>query len=204
MPNVFRDIFDNGDDAGNERSKFLSRLFGIFSEKLVSIWAKDDRAPFQDLGRPSIKRPDDLRGHTLDFSMRERTTEKIYVAKMKCEIEYHNFKYFVLNSSSQLDHHRVPAFDAFLCAARHPGTLDVRVRRRPTKISGSTLIWGAVSPVSKREIISKRGFHDILSIERIRQNLIRWRNPDYSSMIAKYPTWSDRLFSGVLSADLKD
>lgn len=200
MPNVFRDIFDNGDDPKNERSKFLSRLFGIFSEKVVSIWARDDRAPFEDLGRPTLKRLDDPRGHTLDFSLRERATNKIYVAEMKCEIEYFNFRYFVLNSSSQLDHHRKPAFDAFLCAARHPTALDVRIRSQPTEINGAILIWGAVDPDFTREIISKRGFHDILSIERIQQDLVHWQNQDYLDMVAKYRTWSNRLFDGLLSA----
>src|SRR5690349_3332416 len=62
------------------RAKFLSRLFGIFSEEIVSLWAQDDRAPYRSLGRPTIKVVGTNRGHTLDFTLRERTTGKVFVA----------------------------------------------------------------------------------------------------------------------------
>jgi hypothetical protein len=55
MPAAFREIFDRAGDTKNQRSKFLSRLFRIFSERLVTIWANDERAPFENLGRPTLR-----------------------------------------------------------------------------------------------------------------------------------------------------
>lgn len=55
--------------SGNARAdKFMSRLFGIFSEDIVRCWAKDPQCPYEDLGRPTLKRPDEKRGYTLDFT----------------------------------------------------------------------------------------------------------------------------------------
>ena len=41
--------------APGSRGKYLSRVFGIFSEEIVRIWAADPRAPFEDLGRPTLR-----------------------------------------------------------------------------------------------------------------------------------------------------
>lgn len=198
---TFRAIFDPPDDPKNERSKYLSRLFGIFSEKIVSIWAKDGRAPYENLGRPTLMPPEDVRGHTLDFTFRDRTTGKVYVAEMKCEIEYRNFRYFVLEASCQLDHHKKPAFDAFLRSARFPDQIAARVQGRQIRIDGAILIWGAVGPEARSRIISERGFHDILSIEDICRDLAAWQNPEYLKMIGQYRAWSNRLFDGLVAAD---
>lgn len=195
---AFRDIFDRLDESENERAKYLSRLFGLFSEKIVSIWANDARAPFENLGRPTLRRPEDTRGHTLDFTFRDRIGGKVYVAEMKCEIEYMNFRYFVLETASQLDHHKKPAFDAFLGSARCPDRMAVRVRGRQVGIDGAILVWGAVSPESKERIMSEKGFHDILSVEDICRDLAGWRNPDYLRMIEQYRAWSNRLFDGLV------
>ena len=40
------------------RAKFLSRVFGVFSEELVRIWANDSRAPYANLGRPTLRQSD--------------------------------------------------------------------------------------------------------------------------------------------------
>ncbi len=81
--------------ADRERAKFLSRLFGILSEQIVSLWTSDERVPYLDLDRPTIKTSDNNRGHALDFALQERSSGNIYVSEMKCEIEYQNFRYFV-------------------------------------------------------------------------------------------------------------
>lgn len=198
MPTTFRDIFSQQDDPKNERTKYLSRLFGIFSEKVVSVWANDARAPFENLGRPTLGSSGEGRGQTLDFTFRGRSTEKIYAAEMKCEIEYLNFKYFVLEASHQLDHHKKPAFDAFLRAAHRPEQLAVRVQGQQIKIDGAILVWGAVCPETKEQIISERGFYDILSIEDICRDLANWRNPEYLELINKHRRWSNMLFDGLI------
>jgi hypothetical protein len=41
--------------SSSARDKFLSRLFGIFSEEIVRIWCRAPDAPYEDLGRPTIR-----------------------------------------------------------------------------------------------------------------------------------------------------
>lgn len=88
------------------RAKFLSRVFGIFSEEIVRIWANDSRAPYANLGRPTLRQFDTSKRFTLDFTFQHRVTNKIYVVEMKCEIEYENFRYMVLTETQQLKHHK--------------------------------------------------------------------------------------------------
>ncbi len=202
VPTAFRGVFDRLDDPKNERAKFLSRLFGIFSERVVSIWANDERAPYENLGRPTLRTSDDVanvQGYTLDFTFRDRSTGKVYASEMKCEIEYLNFKYFILEASHQLDHHKKPAFHAFLAAAHSPDQLIVHVQQKPISINGAILVWGAINSDTKKQIMSERGFHDILSVENICRDLVQWKNPEYRRMIGQYRSWSNRLFDGLLS-----
>jgi putative transcriptional regulator len=44
-------LFRKGPPA---RGKFLSRLFGIFSETIVQVWSEDERAPYKNHGRPRL------------------------------------------------------------------------------------------------------------------------------------------------------
>ena len=176
-------------------------MFGIFSEKIVAIWANDDRAPYENLGRPTIRVPERTRGHTLDFTFKDRATGNIYAAEMKCEIEYQNFGYFVLEASHQVDRHKKPAFEAFMKLARWPAEQDVRVQGKEVKVDGAILVWGAISTGAKDAIIAERGFHNILSVEDICWDLVSWKNTEYIEMIERYRTWSNRLFDGLISPD---
>lgn len=201
MSTPLREIFDGSDDPGRLRSKYLSRLFGIFSERIVSIWAGDMRAPYENLGRPTVRGAQDVRGHTLDFTLRERATGKVYVSEMKCEIEYLNFRFFHLENVGQLCHHAKPAFEAFRKSALAPARMDVRVGGKSVPIDGAVLIWGSVCPEAKGRIQTEAGFHDILSLDCICSDLARWQNPDFLGMIGQYRAWSDRLFDGLVATD---
>ena len=200
MSERFREIFRSSHDPKSERAKYLSRLFGIFSEKVVSVWAADERAPYSDLGRPTLRQPGNERGHTLDFTLKDRVSGKIYAAEMKCEIEYMNFRYFVLEEKHQLDHHKKPAFDVFLEAAHNPQGMSVRVQGKPVEINGTVLIWGAVDAHAKRAIISEMGFQDILSLEDITRDLADWQNREYLELIDRYRSWSNELFDGLTTS----
>jgi len=59
------------------RDAFLSRLLGIFSEEIVRLWCDDLRAPYKNLGRPTIKDATSSRGTTLDFTFQSRSTQRI-------------------------------------------------------------------------------------------------------------------------------
>lgn len=97
---IFRQV-----DAPIARGKYLSRVFGIFSEEIVRQWASDPRCPYENLGRPTLRKRGDRVGSTLDFTLRHKSTGKSYVTELKCEIEYQNYKYLVLSDIKQLNHH---------------------------------------------------------------------------------------------------
>ncbi len=98
MGSQFVDLFQA--PADRHRGKFLARVFGIFSEDIVRLWAASPGSPYEDLGRPTVCFDGAAKGSTLDFTFRNRASNKIYVAEMKCEIEYQAFRYFVLNARS--------------------------------------------------------------------------------------------------------
>lgn len=186
------------------RAKFLSRIFGIFSEEIVSLWARDDRAPYENLGRPTIKIPGDNRGHTLDFTLRERSSGNIYVAEMKCEIEYQNFKYFVLENVEQLEHHKKPAFDAFLKATRYSPDQTVHVGGKSIDTHGAILIWGSVTSEGRKAVTASKGFHDVLSVADICSDLSLWNHEGYKTLIAQRQQWCNELFVALLGMQPED
>lgn len=186
------------------RAKFLSRIFGTFSEEIVSLWAHDERAPYESLGRPTIKTPGASRGHTLDFTLRERSSGNIYVAEMKCEIEYQNFKYFALEQVEQLEHHKKPAFEAFLKAAGSSPDQTVYVGEKSINTHGAILIWGSVTTEGKKAVMASKGFHDVLSIADICHDLSSWSHVGYRTLIAQRQEWSNELFGGLLGNHVED
>jgi hypothetical protein len=64
------DIAFRSDSA--QRDNFLARLFGIFSEHVVHIWCDCPQAPYLSIGRPTLRKPGENRGHTLDFTLQHR------------------------------------------------------------------------------------------------------------------------------------
>jgi hypothetical protein len=174
-------------------------VFGIFSELIVSIWANDERSKYKNLGRPTIRSGIADRGSTLDFTLVDRTTGLAYVSEMKCEIEYQNFKFFVLDGVDKIAHHRKPAFDAFLTAAKSPDAQDAYVAKSKIECSGAVLIWGAITSVGREEVIAATGLHDVLSIEDICDELARWQNAEYLEFLQTRRDWCDRLFDGLES-----
>lgn len=63
-------------------------------------------------------------GHTLDFTLRNRETGKVFVAEMKCELEFKNYRYLRLIGAW---HHRGAAVQKFLRLAKDPGVFEMRV-----------------------------------------------------------------------------
>lgn len=199
----FQSIFRREVDL-KARAKFLSRIFGIFSEDIVSLWASDARAPYENLGRPTLKSSNDRHGYTLDFTLKERATGNIYVAEMKCEIEYQKFKYFVLDNVEQLAHHKKPAFDAFLRATSPSTDQVVYVKGKRVDTHGAILIWGSVSMDGKKAVMASKGFRDILSVANICDDLISWNHDGYRALIVQRQEWCNDLFGSLLNTKATD
>lgn len=198
MTDSFELIFRR-EGAEAARAKFLSRLFGVFAEEVVRLWATDERSPYRGLGRPTLTPVGSDKGYTLDFTLQDRLTEKLYVAEMKCEIEYQNFRYFVLEGVWQLAHHSKPAFKAFLDAANGISEQRVAVNGKQVKVDGAILIWGSVTDAGRSAVITELGLHDVLSVANVCSDLANWHHDEYAALIAKRRTWTTDLFDGLLT-----
>jgi hypothetical protein len=198
---TFRDLFRTDDLA---RDNFLARLFGIFNEEIVRCWAKAPQAPYEDLGRPTIRPAGEKKPYyTLDFTFRSRHDRRVYVAEMKCWLAYENYRHMILESSAQLDYHTNPAFQIFLDVARHPRQYDVRVGGRPQAADGSILVWGSCTDEGRKSVKDHYILADVLSVETIIRDLLSWQSQDYLELVGKYERWCGELFAGLRNRKAK-
>ena len=199
MSSRFINLFQvPGHHVPDPRAKFLSRVFGIFSENIVRLWSASAGAPYEDLGRPTVRFDGEATRSTLDFTLRSKESNKIYVAEMKCEIEYKNFQYFVLTSNEQLDHHtKKPAFQSFLRAAREPSAARVTVDGRPVPVDGAILIWGAANPCGCADVREKYKLADVLTVETMVDDLTRSNDEHYVAMLEDRCKWLNEMFYGL-------
>ena len=183
------------------RDKYLSRLFGLFSEEVVRTWCACPQAPFEDLGRPTLCEPGLTRGHTLDFTFRRRDSGAIYVAESKCELEYDGYRYLRLTNASQIRHHTSTAFAKFLRVASDPTSLDVRRQGRPQPVIGAILVWGAVSPEGREAAMSEYAFAEVMSIEAMLADLQTWAPAGWTEFVSRYRGWTSELFDFLAGSE---
>lgn len=200
MSSQFIDLFHRSGDR--DRSKFLARVFGIFSEEIVRLWAALPASPYEDLGRPTIRFDGQLRWSTLDFTLKHRESNRIYVAEMKCEIEYENFRYFVLESPQQLEHHTKEAFRAFLRIAREPHLAKTTVGGRSVTVDGAILVWGAGTSAGCGAVKEHYRFADVLTVEAMINRLATAKDADYVKLLRVRREWLDEMFSSL--AEISD
>ncbi len=186
------------------RDKFLSRFFALFSESVVRTWCAVPQAPYEDLGRPTLCKPGSTRGHTIDFTLRDRSSGRCYVVELKCELEYDGYRYLTLTAADQLNHHTSPAFAKFLTAARHPSVVDVRVRGTSQQIHGAVLIWGAMTAEGRQATMETHGFADVLSVEQMLADLHTWQPESWLALVNRYRGWTDELFDFLAGAKAPD
>jgi hypothetical protein len=96
------------------QAQFLSRLLGLFKERIVHHWCACGEAPYDDLGRPTITLPDGSKRFTLDFTLRERSMSRVFVAEMKCWLQFEGYRYLRLSRETDLRRLGNRAFDSFL------------------------------------------------------------------------------------------
>jgi hypothetical protein len=94
MTERFHRVFQR-DDNSAARAKFLSRIFGVFSDEIVKLWTENSKAPYKNLGRPTLrKRGLDQTKHTIDFTLSDRN-EAVFVAEIvKSNIRISNISSF--------------------------------------------------------------------------------------------------------------
>jgi hypothetical protein len=182
----FEDFFHSDRPA---RDKFLSRLFGLFSEDVVRHWCGCPEARYEDLGRPHLRLPAERYGHTLDFTLRDRQTSKTYVAELKCELEYDNYRFLRLTNASQLAHHQGAAFGKLLNLAKDRSCIPVTVGGKPMAVDGVVLIWGATTPAGCEAVRSAYGFADVLSVEAMLDDLRQWHCKSWTARLTEVEDW---------------
>lgn len=196
----FPKLFRTSESA---RDNFLARLFGMFAEEPVRIWCRGDGSQYLDLGRPTIKKPNETRGATLDFTLQSRTTGKVFVAELKCELAFGNYGYLVLNSIAQIKRHvndNKEAFRRFIDCSINAQSYIVSVSGRPVQIAGSILVWGSVSDEGRQAVIREYGFADVLSVEEIIRELLQNNNEEYKLFLEQRRNWCEELFRGLLDS----
>jgi hypothetical protein len=192
---LFEDLFQSPD---TRRDNFLARLFGMFSEDVVRHWSHDERAPYEDLGRPTLRSTIEPGFATLDFALRSRADGGIYVAEQKAELAFEGYRYLRLTSASQIEHHaKGRAFAWLLDLARDPASHPVHVRAKPVEVSGAILVWGAVDAAGHADAMATYGFADVLSLEELLRDLRRWDPPDWRATVDQYRRWANELFDGL-------
>lgn len=184
------------------RGKYLSRVFGIFSEEIVRIWASDSRASFEDLGRSTLKGADG-KHYTLDFTFRSRADGAVFVAEMKCEIEYQNYKYLVLTDPSQLDHHQKPAFSALLAVAEAGGQ-RAQVGKEEVGVDGAILVWGATTPEGRAAVVQRHRFAAVLTVAEVVADLQAWKSAPYRKLLESRRAWTNQLYDALLHGPASD
>ncbi len=180
------------------RDKLLSRVFGIFNEDVVRYWAADERSPYEDLGRPTLRDEGEVRGHTLDFTLRDQETGSVYVTEMKCELEYEGYRYLRLASTDQVRHHAPgAAFKKILRLAEDPDSIPVYVGGKQVAVDGTALVWGATTFEGEEAVKTKYGFDLVLSVEKIVNDLRRWRPEEWVEYVGERQSWVSRLFESL-------
>jgi hypothetical protein len=192
-------MFQSGD---TRRDNFLSRLFGLFSEEVVRKWAANEKAPYEYLGRPHLRGDGEAYGHTLDFTLCDRSTGRVYVAEMKCELAFEGYRYLRLTTAQQLDHHEGAAFTKFRQVARDPAALPVTVGGKSVEVHGAILVWGAATPEGRTAVIDEVGVHDVVTVEDALRDLRDWNDPAWQQHIEQLAGWSRELFGWLADGRL--
>lgn len=181
-------------DGPTEKGSFLSRVFGIFNEEIIRIWARNERSPYNiHARRPTLY--EGIRGYTLDFLF-ERNGE-LFVAEMKCEIQYQDYKYWCLTNPKQLEHHfSKKAFELFLRLSHDSQSVPVKAGK-PIEVKGTVLVWGSATPAGITAVREKFGVSDVLTVESCIHDLIEWDSLEYLTLLREREQWLSSLLKGL-------
>lgn len=217
----FKDFFiKKANSCEDSRGRFLSRLFGIFSEEIVKIWCENNKSPYKNIGRPTLITSDG-NYYVLDFTFVDKENNK-FIVEMKSEIQYENYKYMVLDPDKNVDylsHHlKKRAFKLFV----NKSWVMLKIKGKEVvdeEKFGTILIWGSLEerfsitssmPSSEEQeflnnMNSKwknmyKEFNNvdrILSVEHMINNLIEWKDENYLDFVKKYQDHSNELFNNL-------
>lgn len=182
-------------DGNPKRGAYLSRIFGIFNEEIIKIWARNQNSPYDiHEKRPTLY--DGKKPYTLDFTFIKDS--EIYVSEMKCEIEYQNYKFWKLHDpEKQFKHHQTKrAFELFLSLSKNPGSIPVNAGDSIDP-AGTILVWGAATEQGKRIAKEKYRIFDVVTIEECIADLVNWKSSEYLNFVGDRDIWSSEFFKAL-------
>ena len=186
-------------DGPPEKGSFLSRVFGIFSEEVIRIWARAEESPYSIHDkRPTLyEKCGSSKRATLDFLLQK--DGGFFVSEMKCEIQYQNYKYWRLTDPEQLKHHYSSSnsFRMFLDLSRDTDSVRVLAAGEPIDVKGTVLVWGASTSEGECLVKSRFGIADILTVESCVNDLVAWDNQQYLNLLKAREHWLSSLFKGL-------
>ena len=211
----FKEMFDLDQSlskTNSKRDRFISRLFGIFSEEIIRIGfrnSEDNQYRLTDIGRPTLYLKNELgektkEKYTLDFTLCDENGD-LYITEMKCELEYKGYQYLELTHKEQvLRHKKKPAFAVLLDLAQAIKNNQAEQKYAITcngesidfkKLKGIALIWGRTTAKGVEEVKQSLEFCHVISVEEVVNYLVKNNNLDYYALIKDYENWCDLLFT---------
>ena len=193
----FLSIFDSSQSS---KLNFQARLLGLFSEEIVGCWCKSPQSPYNDLHRPVLKSNNEKRGSVLDFAFECKENHSIYVGELKCWPAYENQKYLTLTKAEQLREKslQTKAFQRFLELAKNPSAYVVEIKKKKIKVAGAILVWARTTADGRRSVMDELGMRDVLSLEDMVTELIKWNSQDLTTLVQERARWSQSLFEQLL------
>ena len=174
-------------------ANFKSRIFGIFSEEIVRIWLKNPKCKYDDLGRPTLYDLNIQKLAQLDFTLRNKKTKKLFIAEQKCFYGYRkgrmetisNSDVFIKNfeSWSKMKMKQTKAWECFVNFNQKK--YHIKINKEEKIIDGRILIWAKYDEAGKKRMLDDLKLNEIISIEEVIKDLIRWGDKDYIDFIQK-------------------
>ena len=138
-------LFEN---SHTDRSNFIARMLGIFSENLIDFWTANEKCEYENIGRPDIFNSNGKKVAQLDFTFKNKKTNICYIVEQKNLVAYNNGRLRNMSieepfpksfeSWSKSKSKQTPAWDIFL------GPLNeytVKVKGKEIHKFGKILIW---------------------------------------------------------------
>ena len=204
MKRKFLDI----DLSNTDKANYVSRLFGIFYERLIEPWW--EFRGFSTKGRPSVYDKGDHYLHkTFDYTVEQNG--KIYIVEAKCYIAYLDFSQMVLNASLLEDYSKDRSTFAFYLAlgsAKEPyhkyRFYCDGYRDQDFQSDGKILIWTKVKDDEIENIKEKYNLSYVFSVEQIFYDIFSLIDKKsrqfkkYENYIFERKRWANELFNELL------
>jgi len=187
-------------------NNFLARIIGIIGEDITKFWLSNVNCEYINCGRPTIYWGENQRA-TLDFLIRKKESDHsdFYLVEQKNFFAYQNGNlrtiddvpefYNTYDKWSKSKTKSSPAWKIFNELNSHAYRIKVKGLDEVFKINGTILIWGAVNELASLKFKEKYGFHDVIGLVSMVEDLISWKDQDFEKFVLDRERWTRELFN---------